>query len=331
MVRPALLAALVVFLLAGCKAEDGSQGAVGPAGPQGPPGDPGPIGTTGPQGDPGPIGTVGPAGPQGDPGPIGTTGAAGPQGPQGPRGDTGATGPQGPAGPAGTVTGGTCAVGKAVIAIASDGSVTCGDVAPQRVIRYNVFDTYLEACCFVADNDASLFGGVSPSSWTDDSALAGSMSSDAEVLRTLFNRKLYPGANALVAAERWSDYSSTNGKVTVALLRIRNSTASPIGWTPHFYFTAYANWGERASIALNGQNVWSTVGNSYPNSTAAPPLAIPPNATSTVIFVVPSSPQWSSGMGYYRMTLLAFYNGSLALPAGLSFVDDLDGLSGNLW
>lgn len=310
MVRSAWLAVLVVAVLAGCRAEDGSQGPVGPAGPQGPPGDPGPIGTTGPQGDPGPIGTTGP---QGDPGPVGTTG------------------PTGPPGPPVSLTGGACPAGKAVTAIASDGSITCGDIAPQRVIRYNVFDTYLESCCWFGDNNPDLFGGVFPSDWTDNNALASTMSRDAEVLRTLFNRKLYPGANALVSAERWVDGSSTNGKVTVALLRIRNATASPISWTPHFHFTAYSGWSERASIALNGQNVWNSTGNSYPNGSAAPTLVIPPSATSTVIFAVPSSPPWTLGSSFYRVTLLAFFNDSLALPAGLSLVDDLDALSGNLW
>jgi hypothetical protein len=161
--------------------------------------------------------------------------------------------------------------------------------------------------------------------------MASQMSPDAETLRTLFNRKLYPGLNALVSAERWHDSSSTNGKVTVALLRIRNSTGSPIDWTPYFYYTAHANWSERASVAVNGQNVWNTTGNYYSNSTASPTLTLPASSTSTVIWVVPSSPYWSVGGGYYRMTMLAFYNGSLGLPAGLSLVDDLETLNGNLW
>ena len=156
------------------------------------------------------------------------------------------------------------------------------------------------------------------------------MSPDADVLRTLFVRKLYPGKNALVSSERWSDRSSTNGKVTAVLMRIRNSTSSPIQWQPFFYFTAYASWSERASVALNGMNVWNSTGDHHSNATAAPIMTLPANRTSTVIFVVPSSPPWLS-TPLYRMNFLAFYNDSLNLPAGLSFQDDLDGVSGNLW
>ena len=229
---------------------------------------------------------------------------------------------------------GTCAAGQAVVAVNFDGTVVCGACASQRVIRYNVFDTYLEACCWNADNNPNLYGGVNPSSWTDGNAFASDMSSDAETLRTLFNRKIYPGKNALVSSQRWMDGSSTNGKVTVALLRIRNTTGGPIDWTPQFYFTAFWGWAERASVALNGVNVWNTEGDYGSNSTAAVTLTIPADSTSTAIWVVPSSPFWNAGAHgdqYHRMTMLAFYNDSLDLPPGLELVDDLDQVNGNLW
>jgi hypothetical protein len=271
---------------------------------------------------------MGPMGPQGATGPQGAMGPQGATGAQGATGSQGAVGPQGPIGPS---VSGACAVGQAITAIAADGTVTCGPSAPQRVIRYNIFDTYLEACCWNANNDAALFGGVSPSNWTDNNGMASQMSASAETLRTLFNKKLYPGLNALVASERWHDSSSTNGKVTVALMRIKNSTAAAINWTPAFYYTAFASWGERASVAVNGVNVWNTTGaNVYANTLAAPVLSLPANATSTAIWVVPSSPYWSTN-GFYRLTFLAFTNDSLALPAGLSFVDDLDSVTGSLW
>jgi hypothetical protein len=180
------------------------------------------------------------------------------------------------------------------------------------------------------DNNNMLFGGVHPSNWTDNHALTSQLHPSAETLRALFNKKLYPGANALVSSDRWTDNNTTNGKVTVALLRIKNSTGGSIDWIPYFYYTAYSSWGERASVALNGQNYWNSGGNHHMNSTAAVSLPIPGGMTSTVIWAVPSSPQYSSN-GYHRMTLLAFYNDSLNLPPGLSLVDDLDSLQGNLW
>ena len=225
---------------------------------------------------------------------------------------------------------GACAVGEAVTSVTLNGAVTCGASAPQRVIRFNVFDTVIDSCCWVADNNPSLFGGVNPSTWTDSNGMASNMSASAETLRTLFNKKLFPGANAMVSAARWRDNSSTNGKVTVALLRINNSTGGAIDWQPFFYFTAFASWGERASIAVNGVNAWNTGGDHHHNSTAAPTLSIPANQTSTVIWVVPSGPPWSLGV-FYRMTFLAFYNDSLTLPQGLTLVDDLDTLNGNVW
>ena len=203
--------------------------------------------------------------------------------------------------------------------------------ADSRAFRYMTFDTYLEACCWNADNNPALFGGVHPSSWTDNNAVAVQMSGSAEVLQALFVRKMYPGSNALVSSERWSDSSSTNGKVTAVLIRIKNSTAAAIDWQPSFYFTAYSGWSERASVALNGYHIWHSMGDHYSNSTASVLLSLPPNQTSTVIFVVPSSPPWNAGSVRYRMNFFAFYNNSLNLPAGLSFVDDLDRLTGNLW
>lgn len=226
---------------------------------------------------------------------------------------------------------GACQVGEAVTGINDDGSLACGSAAPQRVIRYNTFDTYIESCCWNANDDSQLFGGVNPSSWTDGNAVAWQMSSDAATLRTLFNRKIYPGPNALISAEHWSDGSSTNGKVTVALLRIRNDTAQFIDWQPIFYFTSYVDWGEQASVTINGEGVWSSGSNSGPNEQAAPFLTLPPQQTSTVIFVVPSSPGWNPHAQWYRMNFLAFVNNSLDLPQGLMLVDDLDSLQGPLW
>ena len=226
---------------------------------------------------------------------------------------------------------GGCAAGEAMTAIRADGTVECAQAATQRVIRYKVFDTYLEACCWAGSDDSSLFGGVNPSTWTDGSGQASFISSDAETLRTLFNNKIYPGANALVSSVRWDDQSSTNGKVTVALLRIRNTTSDFIDWTPQFYFTSYEGRSERASVSLNGQDVWnSCCGDNYMDSTAAVTMGLPPNQTSTVIFVSPSSPGWYP-WPYFRFTFLAFFNGSLAMPPGLELVDDLDRVQGSLW
>ena len=173
-------------------------------------------------------------------------------------------------------------------------------VIPQlATYRFAVFNTYDQASGWMANNDPALFGGIAPSNWTDSSAIASQLSADKEVLRTLYNRKGYAGANALVHAESFVYTSSTDGKVVTALFRIRNTTAAAITWTPVFRVTAYGAWGEQASVALNGVSAWTSAGGTYfpgsgPVSVA---LAIPPSRTSTAIFVSTGCPPGARGRG----------------------------------
>jgi hypothetical protein len=191
--------------------------------------------------------------------------------------------------------------------------------------RFATFHTHQHQTSWVMGNNAAMFGGVNPSAWTDGNAYAGGISADKEVQRTLFTQKRYAGKNALVCSEVYNMYSSTDGKVCIALFRVKNSTANAITWTPHFNYTSYDGWSERASIALNGSNVW-TAGNT---SNASVGIGIPANRISTVVFVATSSVYHSYGYPIYeRATYLAFYNNSLALPTGLSYVDDLDTATG---
>jgi hypothetical protein len=201
-------------------------------------------------------------------------------------------------------------------------------VPAPATYRWAVFDTYEQSSGWMANNDPSLFGGVAPSNWTDAGALASQMSPDKEVLRTLFTRKGWARANALVNSETYWAYSSTNGKVTAALFRIRNTSGAAINWSPSIRVTSYPAWSEVASVALNGASVWTSGGTTYYPAMGPVTLtmSIPANRTSTAIFVSPSGP--SSGSQYPRTTYLAFVGNSLALPAGLEFVDDLDSASG---
>ncbi len=262
-------------------------------------------------GVPGPTGPEGPMGPQGEPGPRGPQGVSGPMGPQGPQGAKGDTGDPGPRGPQG-VSGPMGPQGPA------------GDSFSGVPYRWAVFSTYGQFSGWYAGNSAAMYGGVAPSMWSDGSARAYMMSSDKEVLRTLFSRKGYGGKNALVAADEWYSYSSTNSKHAAALFRIRNTTENTISWRPSVYMTCYGGWGEWASIALNGAKVFEDGSN---RTAMTPPtsvsLPIPPNRTSTAIFVAGSGPPQ-----YTRSLLLAFTNNCLELPAGLEFVDDFDTATG---
>ena len=189
--------------------------------------------------------------------------------------------------------------------------------------RYAVWSTHDQAHGWFASDNAAMFGGVQPSVW-GDGGMAHQLSSTTEVLRTLFNRSgpsIGTVQNAVVEAVEHKSYSSTNSRHAGAVFRVRNNTSNDISWTVHWYRTSHASWAERASLALNGQNIWESANNNYgATSGAANTLTIPKSRTSTVIFVVGSSPP----SGEYRGTFLAFYNNSLKLPDGLEFVDDLD-------
>ncbi|MBV5337921.1 MAG: hypothetical protein J0653_08405, partial [Deltaproteobacteria bacterium] len=80
------------------------------------------------------------------------------------------------------------------------------------VFRWAVFQTY-DGGAWMADNDSSLFGGVSPSSWTDGNYTAVNMSGDPELFRTIFINTAHAGKNALVYSDVSPYYSSTNGKI----------------------------------------------------------------------------------------------------------------------
>lgn len=195
------------------------------------------------------------------------------------------------------------------------------------IYRWATFDTY-DQSFWMAQNNPALYGGVNPSNWTDNNANAAQISADKSVLRTLFTNKGYGGKNALIVSHVYLQYSSTNGRVTVVLMRIRNSTASQISWTPYFYFTSCASWSERASVALNGTSIYSASGD-YASAQAGVSMLIPANRVSTVIFAIPSGPPVTGPGGFFvRSNLFAFYNDSLQLPAGLEYVDDLDTATG---
>jgi hypothetical protein len=177
------------------------------------------------------------------------------------------------------------------------------------------------------NDNPTMFGGVNPSCWTDGSCTAGNLSADKEVIRTLFVNKGYAKWNANVWSELYTQHSSTNGRIVMALFRVKNTTASDITWTPYWWYTGGA-WSERSSVAVNGSNIWTAdCGGSTCNTSQN--LTIPKNRTSTVIFQVSASSAYSWCCDtHHRKIVLAFYNNSLKLPSGLEFIDDLGTATG---
>lgn len=190
--------------------------------------------------------------------------------------------------------------------------------------RWAQWSTYDQNYGWMADNRAEMFGGVKPHDWTDGNARAYQMSSNSDVLRTLFTRKgpsIGTLKNALIMANQYKNYSSTDGRVTGALFRIRNNTAQNITWNAKWYTTAYSGWSERASIAINGSEVWQSGGSNLGAiHEQSHNITVPADRVSTVIFISTSS----HPSGDYRANFMAFYDNCLALPDGLEFIDDLD-------
>ncbi|MCD4746135.1 MAG: hypothetical protein K8R58_07535 [Bacteroidales bacterium] len=188
------------------------------------------------------------------------------------------------------------------------------------IYRWATFSTYNQPHGWYANNSSTLFGGITPSTWSDNNGIAANMSSDKQILLALFSRKGYAGKNAMVYAEEWYSYSSTNGKFAAALFRIENTTGSAINWVVDWYCTAYSGWGERASITVNGADNWNSGTNNYgANHHETITLSIPANRKSTVIFVSGSSRQTGT-----RGVFLGFDNDCLELPVGLKYIDDLN-------
>jgi subtilisin-like proprotein convertase family protein len=204
---------------------------------------------------------------------------------------------------------------------------------PEKAMyRWNVWSTYDFAQSWMAGNDATLFGGINPSTWGDGQIYAGSLSSDKAVLRALFSQKTYQAPNSVVHMGTYRDhFSPTGGRFAGALFRIKNTTASAISWTPRFYFSsnhyiaAYGYFYEYASAALNGSTVWTYTANCW-SCDGSVTMTIPANRTSTAVFISAGGPVFLNGSANYgilRPLVLAFHSNSLTLPAGLEYVDDL--------
>jgi subtilisin-like proprotein convertase family protein len=196
---------------------------------------------------------------------------------------------------------------------------------PWPVLRWGRFSTYDYNGAWYYNNTNTWTLGIAPSTWTDGSARIWQIANDKNYWRTVLTNtmKIYP--TMTVMSEAWYDPSSTNGKVLVVLFRVKNSTASPINWSPAFWHTNYGGWSECSSATVNGAGTWENCGTCYAwNCQSQPTFAIPANRTSSVMFTIQSGPA-GSGM---RSQLFTFYSDTLKLPAGLEYVDDLDTSTG---
>eukprot|EP00039_Didymoeca_costata_P001594 m.53590 g.53590 ORF g.53590 m.53590 type:complete len:436 (+) comp10873_c0_seq3:86-1393(+) len=172
------------------------------------------------------------------------------------------------------------------------------------------------------------FGGVSPHDWTDGNARADRIGTDVKYLQSLFTRtRTASSYGAQICADNNMMYSSTTGIMCGALFRIKNTKSTAVQWRVNWVFTAYSGWSERASVAMNKVNQYSS-GCSGSCSTTIN-LNLPPSKTSTIIFMTSTSGAgWGYAGIYLRASINMIVDDSLKLPDGLEYVDDLDGLTG---
>jgi hypothetical protein len=215
------------------------------------------------------------------------------------------------------------------------GKITSGSggsyyIAPAGAsfYRWNVWDNHDQQWTWFWNNDTSFTGGVNPSNWTDGNYRAVHLSPDKNLLRTLFNQKAWAGQMAMVYAQNYVMWNtSTNARSVGALFRVKNTTASNINWTVRYFYTSYGSWGQAAGCALNGNEVFQSTSDScYPgNCSNDITVTIPANRVSTFVCVNSSSRPYSPTTWWMHSSLMmSFGNNSLNLPAGLSYIDDLD-------
>lgn len=200
------------------------------------------------------------------------------------------------------------------------------------VYYYNLFSTHNPGEGWYYSNNNFLTLGVAPSQWSDNSFTLSSISSSKDLWRNFFTKRGYGGFNALVWSEEWLQYSSTNGRLIGLMFRIRNITPNTtITWNLSFMFSSYAGYGEAASLAVNGNQLWTslTLGaqqNCAPSCKQVQAIPIPPNRVSTVMLMVPSGSL--NVCCNSRSLYLSFVDDSLRLPSGLQYADDVFTMSG---
>lgn len=196
------------------------------------------------------------------------------------------------------------------------------------VFKWQYFHTYSNRFGWFNGNSGNSFAGIAPSTWTDGSGRAWNMANDWNAINRLLIRKGTASAyGGTICAETRIFYSSTDGGVCAAAMRINNPTTRTINWTPQMLFTSYSGWGEYASISVNKAQTWSN--NCQNECVIRPTLEMPANRISTVMMIATSSSPVSGWAGFYqRSTLLMFKDNGLNLPDGLEFVDDFDTLTG---
>jgi len=197
------------------------------------------------------------------------------------------------------------------------------------VYRWNRFNPYDISFGPAGTNNPAFFMGIPASSWAGGNVFAANISSDKETLRSFFTLKGYPGKNAMVYSSTRYGYSNpVDSEVVAVLFRIKNTSGVTIPWTNFIAASSDGGFAEPTSCAVNGSTVFAQTG-AAPTSNYAFTVGVPPTGISTLVCIAQAGPiSTGNGSSYLRTLFLGWNNNSLALPAGLQFVDDLETATG---
>jgi hypothetical protein len=191
------------------------------------------------------------------------------------------------------------------------------------VFKMAKFHTYSWGSPWMDNNNRNYFGMIHPSTWSDGNGMVSNMDWSPSVLRKIFHTHGTGDVSGLNAcAEAYPQRTSTNGYMCIVMFRIKNTKSQAIGFSTAWRYTSDEGWSERASVALNKQNVWHGHCSHQGYCERTISVNIPGGKTSTLIFAASSMGRHCSYGACYRSTYNAFRE--LKLADGLEFVDDLD-------
>jgi hypothetical protein len=181
--------------------------------------------------------------------------------------------------------------------------------------RWQAFETYdIGSAAFLFSDDAALFGGVTPSAWSNNNATAADVTTAG--LNTLLNREGRGGASALMVNDRFPHTDDNNGRFFIVHFQVENTTNAVVVWPLTFSYSAYDSGGQRTSIAQDQTLIYQSDGvSTSPSSQNTILVNIQPESINDFVIVVSGSLP-SNG---YRHLLFAFVNDTLALPEGVRF------------
>jgi len=197
------------------------------------------------------------------------------------------------------------------------------------VYRWNEWNGYSNNWGWFDGNNNRGYGGVHPSEWCDGNARAYNIHNEMRYVKRLFSKRGHGDAyGSTICAYNWEMMHSTDDHRCGAVFRIKNTGSSSARWTVQWWYSGWQGWGNRASVAINRNNHWhgDCWGICHRGDTFNVPSNSGKNRISTVIFM-------NGGSGYYyyhnhyRMSYLCL--GSMGLPDGLEFVDDMETVGGN--